>query len=721
MIKFLLAFLLSTTCFAQTFPTLKIGNGTPINSSALLEVQGTTGALLLPRMTTTQKNAIASPANGDVVYDTTLAAFSIYQNGAWSSFLSSFNAQTGSVQVFGNDTNVIVTSSNNTHTLGWASTLSVSRGGTSAALSPVLGGILYTDATKFNILGAGTATQILTSNGAGAPSWAAAPVTGISSLNGQSGATQIFANDTNIIMTSSGNTHTLGFAGTLATSRGGTGHGTYTNGSVVFNQGGILTENNSKLFWDATNLSLGIGTSSPSARLNLPAGSINASSAPLKLGSGSVMTTAESGAVEYDGTNLFYSTSAPARRRMLTFGSGATVNLGGVVYQASTTDIGQTATGTAGQALLSGGTGVPTWGAAGPSTPISIANGGTNNGSLSTILGGIVYTDATKMNTLAAGTSGQFLTSGGAAAPTWANITLSNGWTSYSPVFSGMTPTGVELYYKRVDDSIFLMGSFTPASITHAIARMTLPTGLTVNQSLLTNTKQVGAFTLSSVAAYYGSVLISATYSTIQFGIQGAGFAGTNQAFADDIFGGSLYTIFAGPIPVTEWAGSSTYVVSTALGYASAYFATGNSWARTSSSFGDPTNSGGNTLTTTFSGSGLSLTAASSTRLGVTFTPANAAAVYDVCVYLNMLGGGVTSIWTAAKLWDGTNLIALGNTNYTVGNGFGFPMTLCGVYAPGTASAVTLTVQTAAAANSITVQDQSGIATPAAFTVKQIQ
>ena len=46
-----------------------VGTGTP-NGSALLEVQGTTGGVLFPRMTQTQRDAIASPATGLMLYNT---------------------------------------------------------------------------------------------------------------------------------------------------------------------------------------------------------------------------------------------------------------------------------------------------------------------------------------------------------------------------------------------------------------------------------------------------------------------------------------------------------------------------------------------------------------------------------------------------------------------------------------------------------------------------
>jgi len=56
--------------------------GTP-NASALLEVKSTTKGFLPPRMDTTQKNAIASPSAGLMVYDTTLNLISVYNGTTW--------------------------------------------------------------------------------------------------------------------------------------------------------------------------------------------------------------------------------------------------------------------------------------------------------------------------------------------------------------------------------------------------------------------------------------------------------------------------------------------------------------------------------------------------------------------------------------------------------------------------------------------------------------
>jgi hypothetical protein len=54
-------------------------------ASARLAVNSTTQGFLPPRMTTTQKNAIASPATGLMVYDTTLNLISVYNGTMWIS------------------------------------------------------------------------------------------------------------------------------------------------------------------------------------------------------------------------------------------------------------------------------------------------------------------------------------------------------------------------------------------------------------------------------------------------------------------------------------------------------------------------------------------------------------------------------------------------------------------------------------------------------------
>lgn len=59
-----------------------IGTTSPA-ASAKLDITSTTQGVLFPRMTTTQKNAISSPAEGLVVYDLTLHKLCVYTGSAW--------------------------------------------------------------------------------------------------------------------------------------------------------------------------------------------------------------------------------------------------------------------------------------------------------------------------------------------------------------------------------------------------------------------------------------------------------------------------------------------------------------------------------------------------------------------------------------------------------------------------------------------------------------
>ena len=65
-----------------------VGIGAAPNASAILDVQSTTKGVRLPNMTTTQKNAIASPAAGLMVFDTTLSKLSVYTGSAWETITS---------------------------------------------------------------------------------------------------------------------------------------------------------------------------------------------------------------------------------------------------------------------------------------------------------------------------------------------------------------------------------------------------------------------------------------------------------------------------------------------------------------------------------------------------------------------------------------------------------------------------------------------------------
>jgi hypothetical protein len=84
--KLILLLLTITAAFGQA-PT-KNANGfyagaSSMNTSALGQFDSTTKGFLSPRMTTTQRNAISSPATGLQIYNTTTNALNVYNGSAW--------------------------------------------------------------------------------------------------------------------------------------------------------------------------------------------------------------------------------------------------------------------------------------------------------------------------------------------------------------------------------------------------------------------------------------------------------------------------------------------------------------------------------------------------------------------------------------------------------------------------------------------------------------
>lgn len=68
--------------------TGNVGVGGAASASAALTVTSTTQGLLLPRMTATQRDAIASPAAGLLVYNTTSGKLNFYNGSAWEAVTS---------------------------------------------------------------------------------------------------------------------------------------------------------------------------------------------------------------------------------------------------------------------------------------------------------------------------------------------------------------------------------------------------------------------------------------------------------------------------------------------------------------------------------------------------------------------------------------------------------------------------------------------------------
>jgi hypothetical protein len=64
-----------------------------VSPSSLMELSSTTKGLLIPRMTTAQRDAISAPATGLQIYNTSTNAFNYYNGSAWTSVGSNFFTQ----------------------------------------------------------------------------------------------------------------------------------------------------------------------------------------------------------------------------------------------------------------------------------------------------------------------------------------------------------------------------------------------------------------------------------------------------------------------------------------------------------------------------------------------------------------------------------------------------------------------------------------------------
>lgn len=79
--KLIYSILLIVT-FSHLHAQVGIGTNTP-NSSAILELQSTDRGILLPRMTSAQRNAIVTPANGLQVFDINTNSFWYFNGTLW--------------------------------------------------------------------------------------------------------------------------------------------------------------------------------------------------------------------------------------------------------------------------------------------------------------------------------------------------------------------------------------------------------------------------------------------------------------------------------------------------------------------------------------------------------------------------------------------------------------------------------------------------------------
>src|ERR1700744_2623203 len=147
----------------------------------------------------------------------------------------------------------------------------------------------------------------------------------------------------------------------------------------------------------------------------------------------------------------------------------------------------------------------------------------------------------------------------------------------------------------------------------------------------------------------YGSDASSGGVSGLN--IDGVIYAASTTTLASTTVGNKNQVV------TSNGSGSAPTMQNPATGsYSQAFFGPASSWTTSSTTFADPTNSGGSTLTVRKS-SGITLTAATSNLCGVTFTPANNTAVYMVWAQVACLNSNAAN-YIQLLLTDGTTTIS---------------------------------------------------------------
>jgi len=359
-------------------------------------------------------------------------------------------------------------------------------------------------------------------------------------------------------------------AGTLAVGNGGTGTSTaFTTGSVVFaGASGIYTQDNANFFWDDTNNRLGIGTSSPSGKvdvydatnslmqiagdtateLKVSVSRNAATSSTLSLrktrgtnASPTAVSSADSlGKIfwqAYGGTNnrniasiegavdtytsdtdissnLRFSTSpsgsVTATERMRIFSSGG-VSIG------NATDPGNTNLSVTGSLTLG--------------TALTVANGGTGIASATAyaLLAGGTTTTGPLQSIASVGTAGQVLTSNGAGAlPTFQ--AASGGVTTISFGSTGLTPSTATSGAVSVAGTLAVANGGTGLTTTPTNGQLDIGNGSGFTRATLTGTSNQVVVTNGAGSITLSTPQSIGTASSVQFGSFGVGTAASGTS-----------------------------------------------------------------------------------------------------------------------------------------------------------------------------------------------
>jgi len=166
-------FITISNCYAQGIAINTTSTGA--DASAILDINATNQGLLIPRITSVQRNAIPSPATGLLVYNTTTNKFNYYNGSEWFEIEATYVSSTIGTVSSGSGISVN-TSSNLPDSSAILDVSDATRGiliprlnGTGAISSPATGLTVYNTSTnRFNYYnGSAWVVPCATSTGVG--------------------------------------------------------------------------------------------------------------------------------------------------------------------------------------------------------------------------------------------------------------------------------------------------------------------------------------------------------------------------------------------------------------------------------------------------------------------------------------------------------------------------------------------------------------------------